>query len=627
MKHGLIWSIFAITLLGCAAKEDSSTASSDRRSPTYAGPAEATFCSTSKTYADSVTISGTAQYLRREAWGNLTSGGLGSAKTSGVAHPATTHPIRQAEVRVLDASGAVIQCGSTDDSGSFSVLLPRGNTLYTVQINSRAYNNLVKVSVLNAPEQNAFYSLTKTVTANGSSSLGTITASADGDVLGGAFNIMDQIYNANLYLKSQVSSCATTFAGCKNVDGGTSTLTKVSAYWQKGYNPNNYFGSTSGLSFYLPGYSRLFILGGNDGLVDTVDTDHFDNSVIIHEYGHFLEDTVGDSDSPGGSHNGNKVIDPRLAWSEGWGNFFQAAVRNDNHYIDTIGNDDSGTTDMAFYTDIENASIGSDYPNYQGEGNYREFSVTRLLWDVVDNHDDNPLGHSDDVSGRFNEIWAAFSSSVRGFKYSGYAFRNIGLLHLIQAYFHATITSTPALTSDWSNLRLGERQDGDEALYGQAVSTSGCTVGSHTVNANSYYFQTTDNTVGFTSDSGSLANSNPFRNNLFFHFKPTTSGNHSVKLIYQDADGVAQEADLDLYVYKKDYHFATTADMLGYSRADASGVVATPESPEIVSANLSGGMDYLINVNVYTGSGSLGTQAYFNLYLDGSLLCPASLVP
>jgi hypothetical protein len=630
MKCGVRWALFVICLSACSHKSSESSLSSGRVSPTYDGPPETDYCATTVSYSDSVTITGVATYNRREPYyvNNVTSGLGGSELTS--THPATNHPIRRAEVRVTDPAGNVVQCSTTDDSGNISFSLPRGNVSYKVSINSRAYNAFLKASVLNAPEQNLFYSLTTTVTATASTNFGTLTATANGDLLGGAFNILDQLYNANAYLRAQVGSCSTNFAGCKDVNL-TSTIGKVSAYWEKGFNPNSYFGSTSGLSFYLPGYSRLFILGGVDGVVDTADTDHFDNSVIVHEYGHFLEDTVGNSDSPGGSHNGNKVIDPRLAWSEGWGNFFQAAVIDsdaaaaaiyDGHYIDTIGNDD-GDTDMAFYVGLETAVSGYDYPLNQGEGNFREFSVTRLLWDVIDNTPtESQFGGLDDVSNKFPEIWAAFSSTLHGFKNSAYSFRSVSLLHLIQEYFHSV--DTHSATADWSNVRLNERHDGNEGHYAQYVTTSGCTSGSYvstgSVAGNHYYFATGSS---FASDNGSLSNSNQFLNNSFFRFIAPSNGTHTLKMIYQDADGSAVEADLDFYVYNDNYTFSHTSDMVGYSRQDP--ISATTIETEAVSGTLSGGANYLLNVNVYTGS-ALGTQAYFNLYYDGSLLCPANIV-
>ncbi|NJL24635.1 MAG: hypothetical protein HC902_05330 [Calothrix sp. SM1_5_4] len=325
MIRGLIVFIITSSLIACAPKDSDETASGGRKGPTYPGPAETEYCSTSKTFADPITVSGTAVYNRRVIWGNLTAGGLGSASTTASSHPASQNPIRRAEIRVTDPSGAVVQCAETDGSGAFSFTLPRGAVSYTISVNSRSYNQYLRASVLNAPERNQFYSLKTTCTATGACSVGTLIAGADGELLGGAFNILDQLHHANDYLRSKVSTCNSLYNGCRDVTT-TNPVPKVVAYWEKGFNPNSYFGGTSGLSFYLPGYSRLFILGGQDGDVNNSDTDHFDNPVIIHEYGHFLEDVVGRSDSPGGSHNGNKVIDPRLAWSEGWGNFFQATV-------------------------------------------------------------------------------------------------------------------------------------------------------------------------------------------------------------------------------------------------------------------------------------------------------------
>ena len=63
----------------------------------------------------------------------------------------------------------------------------------------------------------------------------------------------------------------------------------------------------------------------------------FDNDVIIHEYAHFLESTLARTDSFGGPHNGTQPIDPRLAWSEGFANFFQAAVQETADYRDSHG--------------------------------------------------------------------------------------------------------------------------------------------------------------------------------------------------------------------------------------------------------------------------------------------------
>jgi hypothetical protein len=330
-----------------------------------------------------VTITGSATY---EARSYTAANGIGAID------PAL--PIRYAEIAVYNSSGDKIQCGETDVNGDFSIQLPTSNSQHTIRVLSRADNNFLKASVLNCPEENDPYYISTTVTPDASKSVGTINADADntGPMLGAAFNIYDQLLNANEFLRNEVGTCS--FTGCQDF----TVAPKVQAYWVKGFNPNVYFdNSSSGLSFYLPGYRKLYILGGISDDIYYSDTDHFDNSVILHEYGHFLEDIYSNTDSPGGQHSGNSIIDPRLAWSEGWGNFIQAAIRDESRYRDSEGtpNAASPTTTSSYILNIpienpdsacrfDSNSSGCDIPEFNGEGQFREFSITRYLWDLFD---------------------------------------------------------------------------------------------------------------------------------------------------------------------------------------------------------------------------------------------------
>lgn len=624
-------------LLGCSSKETSSTATNGRVSPTYGGPPESAYCANATTFgAPTVTITGTAKFIRRRIYdnppANITYEGLGSASTSHATLPAEERPIRAAEIRVTDPSGNVVQCGETNSAnGTFSITLPQGNVNYTLSINSRAYNQYLRASVLNRPEANQFYSLSTTVNASASANVGTLRATADssGAILGAAFNILDDLFTANDYLRTKAGAATCgAIAGCRSVTLA-SPIPKVTAYWEKGFNPNSYFGSSSGLSFYLPGYSRLFILGGQDGDVDSSDTDHFDNSVILHEYGHFLEDSMFVSDSPGGSHNGNKIIDPRLAWSEGWGNFFQVAVlswagsseMSNPRYYDSSGNLD-GDPQLFFEVDLENAVAGQDLPTAQGEGNFREFSVTRILFDVLDNTPaEGPAaafpGGSDNVTDKFHEIWAALTKTTDGFNDSSWAFRNIGSLHLGQQ-------ALPAPTN-WSAIRTGNFQDGDNRQYAQYVTTSGTCA-----NLGGYRYQ-----INPTNIATSLSTSNLFAENDFYHLKISAAGTYTIQLVYKDADGAdsnedgngatsATVADLDLYLYSEDYTFGSSSGLVGRSFSDPDNNFATQKS-ETITVSLQPG-NYLINVNAYTGDGyHKAENTYYSIKLGGSDLCPDSL--
>lgn len=643
MWRGLALSSVGIFfVVGCTTTVDA-PGGGDTFGPTMAGPAEASYCALpGTTYSSSVTITGTAQYVRREHFGSVAgvagSAGLGSADVLDGTHPAHAYPIRFAEIRVLGSNGAVAQCAETKVDGKFTFTLPTGGGSYTININSRALNLNLHASVLDQPSSNKFYSLTGTVVvASVSIDVGILTAPANGTLLGGAFNILDQLLNANLFLVNKVgtnATCGTKFTGCVNYDP---TLHKISAYWMKGFNPNDYFGpSGGGLSFYLPGYSRLFILGGLNGDTDHSDTDHFDNSVIIHEYGHFLEDNWLKTDSPGGAHDGNELLDPRLAWSEGWGDFFQAAVRdftnNPNDapaatYIDTIGNTDGGVsaTSMAFYIDTEISPSSSgvdDYPDNAGEGNFREFAITRLLWDAIDSTVDSisfPEGTFTDnvVSNAFSEIWASLSKPTGGFRDPAFAFRNVGSLHLAQQ----GLASEGAL--NWASIRGLNRHDGNTSHYAQLVS--GSCVGSPPFHSNTYWFSLTP--TYYSTDTGTYSTSNLFTNNRFFHLHLAAGGTHTLQLVYQDDDGTGRVADLDLYLYNSEARFAVLSDIVTFSQVLPTQTPATTIQNESVSASLGAG-NYLINVNVYADGvlAHLGSTVDYNLLLDGVVLCPGNLV-
>ncbi|NCN95529.1 MAG: hypothetical protein GW917_02280 [Bdellovibrionales bacterium] len=587
--------LLIISLLGvtsCSQKTSTSAATS-----TYEaidpGATEASYCAASTTYSSPVTITGTATYQAREVYGSPGSGGLGNAGTA--------KPIRYAEVTVKNSSGSIVQCTETSVTGGFSFALPSDGGTYSVYVNSRSSNSKLIASVLDRPALKNFYSISKSFVADSSKDIGTLNASVTGNVVGGAFNILDQLLATNEYLRAQVSNCSGTYTGCKNF----SVAPKVEAYWMKGVNPATYLGSSSVLSFYLPGYSRLFILGGLNGDTDTSDTDHFDNSVIIHEYGHFLEDTVlGGSHSPGGSHNGNKVIDPRLAWSEGWGNFIQAAVLNSPLYIDTTGNID-GSTNYIFKLNLETAQTGNDIPTVSGQGNFREFSITRFLWDMIDTNADSLNGGTDNVSAAFPDIWASLTKTTQGFLNTNLAFKNIGDFHVFQTWLQTNNSG-----KDLSELIKIERHVANTTEYAQYVTTTG-----------SCNYSLTPQTV--TGDSGSFSTSDLHLNNNFYHLKATSSGSFTVTLEYSDADGSGTEADVDLYVYNKSARFGTTADMLAKSTNEPDKNASTSEI-ESATLTLTSGTDYLINVFVYTGAG-IGGSFNYKLKLNGSELCPSSL--
>lgn len=504
-------------------------------------------------------------------------------------------PIRRAEVRVTDSTGALIQCAETDNSGAFSLNLPSDGGTYTVAVAARSSNAYNTAYIMNNPTDNEFYSISTTVTASGSPSVALVApASSSSTLLGGAFNILDQIHNAQDYLRTETANCQSSFTGCTPFT--VAPLVKV--YWAKGISPGSYYGISGAISFYLNGERELYILGGLNGNATTQDMDHFDNSVVIHEYGHFIEDQYANPDSPGGSHNGDSIIDARLAWGEGWANFFQAAVTQKPYYRDTTGSVDCSTatsptcTGASFdeYLDPTPSGTYKDKPDSSGgagEGNFREFSVTRLLWDIVKNGG----------TSTFKEIWNAFNGSS-GMKNVNDPFKSIGRLHKIQQ-----ASSSPI---DWSTPRSTESQSGGLGVYATPLTIGGsCTSSSI---AMSIYRS--------GSDDGSFAKSNHHRNNDFYSiYHP--GGTLNVGVSWSGAS----VADLDLYVYREGYTYGTTSTMATFDN-DESLLTSGNES---VSASLSPGF-YMINVMAYTGVyGSVGTfSTTYSLTVNSQPACPSN---
>lgn len=408
--------------------------------------AEENECLTNYTYTDSVAVSGTAKFYKRGlnpvVQYNSTLG-ANELKNLTLGNPITTPlPIRFAEVIVLDAQKNVVQCGVTDNTGSIKAIdgvsdlqIPATSGNYTVQVLSRAFVSFsvaskptfnLHVSVKKDKYTNQLHKLQQTVFSNGVDDVSVdVEASArqtsgSTGLEGGAFNILNSIYTTYKYISTNTGTVDTT---CLN--------TKINTYWKAGYNPYQYLSPSADPS-YLPnnsyyygeGDKSLNISGGRLGNTSIENTDHFDDFVIIHELGHFIEDNCGQLTSPGGSHAIVSRIDPRLAWSEGWANYLAGQVMynsiseinpefatqmtaaglatNWTYFSSTIGYSDSVTNvsnGSGFMFDLKKAGTNPDSwqagtysgsyfdkidsVKYPGEGHFREGAISRGLFKLT----------------------------------------------------------------------------------------------------------------------------------------------------------------------------------------------------------------------------------------------------
>ncbi|MFN7728639.1 MAG: hypothetical protein ACK5P7_05750 [Bdellovibrio sp.] len=590
-----------------------------------------------------------------------------------------TKPIRRAEIVVINnATEAVVQAGHTTETGDADLQIPNVAGSYRVEVRSRADNTYLKASVLDNPYDKNYYRIYRNFTVTtGTPNASTISAGAsllapyNGAAEGGAFNILDNILIANDYLRDHVkvnnTAGSADYCPASICSENFAVAPKVQIYWTKGLSPAAYFGSPSSpISFFASNsggslYPGLYILGGLEGSV-CADTDHFDNSVILHEYGHFLEHTYAISDSPGGSHNGNKIIDPRLAWSEGWANFFQAAALGRPSYRDTQRNSEcpaTGSTGQVYtarlgFTDFDiETQLGSqDTPSRTGEGNFREISISRLLWDsLTGSNQAGPFGAAQNSDGSAADLgFAVIWSSFRSLTSSAISARNVG--HFSNSLFTSLTTMGSSYVNAWADDTYAatskplvlEKQARDIRDFGlpllpRAVAYGACPVNAALVGYSSpdWVISSADPKRDTVNSQGYIDWSDMFNTNDFYrYYYDGTSSRRYVRLYYKkqvgDLSGFANPWDLDFYVYREDFVFLNGEDIVKMSERDypEANIPSHPTPPgytgsEVVDFNgLTPGFYYL-NIKAHYVGPAAPTRAGAQYYLEnatGDQLCP-----
>lgn len=121
------------------------------------------------------------------------------------------------------------------------------------------------------------------------------------------------------------------------------------------------------------GLPTVYILGA-----ENVDTDEYDEDVVAHEWGHYIESQLSRSDSIGGNHSLIDHLDMRVAFSEGLGNALSGIINGDNFYVDSFGNSQAN----GFAINLETKS------NASPTGWFSEDSIQTLLFDIADSNNE-----------------------------------------------------------------------------------------------------------------------------------------------------------------------------------------------------------------------------------------------
>jgi hypothetical protein len=311
---------------------------------------------------DSVTVSGRVTFDRVPQ--DSVSGGLDYESTR-------SDPVRGATVEAVAENGSILSADVTDDRGDYSLVVPSQTTL-TIRVRAemvrtgrpawsfRVIDNIE--GMLYAIESGSFSSGTQGVVRNMRAASGWDGSAYSEARAAAPFAILDTVYE-QLQLVLEVDPDLV----FPELELNWSPLNRSSS----DFNPElGEIITTAYFSFEQP--VAIYVLGD-----ENVDTDEYDEHVVAHEWGHYLEDQLARSDSIGGSHTIFGFLDPRLAMSEGWSNAWSAMALDDSVYKDTSGFGQAS----AFSFDIESNTTFNP-------GWYNESSIHSVLYDVFDQSND-----------------------------------------------------------------------------------------------------------------------------------------------------------------------------------------------------------------------------------------------
>ena len=258
-------------------------------------------------------------------------------------------PIRGALVQLYDEDFQVHGSSITDEEGRFEIThnVTDARSLF-VAVLSISADEAYPVEVIDCPEctrdhsQANLYAVSSDLFTAGDPQVDLGIWVVDGDQAG-AFNIFDLMIKG-VELVGTLSD---------------QSLPPLLVEWAPGQFPHC-LTSCSGVN-------AIWINGA------VQDPDHFDDSVIAHEFAHFAEFYISKSDSPGGFHDGSPTV-PTLAWGEGYASYFSALLKDHPLYLDYFpsAGDVRWSIDEVVPADI-NHPRGVSQP-------LSEYTVSGILW-------------------------------------------------------------------------------------------------------------------------------------------------------------------------------------------------------------------------------------------------------
>ncbi|NNF67888.1 MAG: hypothetical protein HKM98_10305, partial [Gammaproteobacteria bacterium] len=290
--------------------------------------------------------------------------------TNGLNYAAATFdPARNVNIEILAAgTETVLANAETDNFGDYAAQVPINTNIFV-----RARAEMIRagapgwnVRVVDNTQSDALY-----VLESGSFNTGTADATQDlaaGSGWGGAsytgiraaapFAALDAINDAMNEVLSvdptaQMPDLLVKWSPDNNTATGDESMGEIG---------NTFFRRN------LDGSREILLLGAEDS-----DTDEYDQHVVIHEWGHYFEDAFSRADTVGGAHSPGDRLDPRVAFSEGWGYAYAGITTGDPVTRDALG-----------FGQASGFEIDVDENDNLNPGWFSEGSAQSIIYDVVD---------------------------------------------------------------------------------------------------------------------------------------------------------------------------------------------------------------------------------------------------
>ncbi len=451
----------------------------------------------------------------------------------------TQEPAKRVSIDAINSSNQSVASTTTDDSGNYSFTVPV-NTQVKIRVSAKMLQQDIaswNVRVVDNTNSFSLYvmegSLTSSGTADSQRNLnapsGWDGSSYTSPRIAAPFAILDNIYDA---IQKVLGANPQTVFPALQVNWSTNNVASASIDYPNGLIITSHYWD-----------GDLYILGDADS-----DTDEYDDHIIAHEWGHYYEDKFSRSDSIGGSHSLDDILDIRVAFGEGWGNAFSAIALDDPIYFDTLGADQAS----GFNFDIESGTSSNN-------GWYSESSVQRILYDLYDSTDDGV----DTLSLGFSPIHDVFTGSEK-----------------ITSAFTSIFTFITAL----KNENVGDAGSIDTIVSTESIATINDIYGTGRTNLSAEY-PYSDLIVGTPINiclSTVHGTYNKLSNRKYVKFTSSTSGSYTISVTRTSGD-IGTDPDIYLYQSSPSFHYQDRA-------------ISTIPDTETKSFTMTAGTSYLLDI-------------------------------